>query len=100
MLRLIFDAPCSVAPSVSSKAVVDNLGPALQGEGPRLAQDMAYAISPGVQAIRRTYDTVQNKMDDAFGAGFVAFDAACQMVEKLCLKERDDVHQLAREHEV
>lgn len=79
---------------------VDELGPALREAGPELTKDMVYAIVPAVKRVREVHTAMQNSIDDGFGAGIVAFDATCQLVEKLSLKEEDELLRKVGEHQV
>jgi hypothetical protein len=88
------------SPQNASLALVDELKPALRALSPGLAHDIVYAVAPAMRAVREAYSAVEARVDERFGAGLLAFNEACQVVELSSIRDEEKLRQKQLEHKV
>ncbi|PSS31044.1 hypothetical protein PHLCEN_2v2376 [Hermanssonia centrifuga] len=71
-------------------ALANKLKAPMSAQGQRLKQYMMETILPVVQRVKQVHETLEDKVDMAYGTGLLAFDEVCKRVEAMALRTEDE----------
>ncbi|KAM5538008.1 hypothetical protein V8D89_008205 [Ganoderma adspersum] len=72
-------------------ALIESLKGPMAAQGASLKQYMKDAFLPAYNGIRSAHGVLEDKVDLAFGAGLLTFDEVCKKVERIALRDEDEL---------
>ncbi|KAI0374644.1 hypothetical protein BV20DRAFT_1040913 [Pilatotrama ljubarskyi] len=71
--------------------MVQQLKTAMAAQGASLKQYLADTVLPAYSRVKDVHGVLEDKVDVQFGAGVLTFDEVCKKVERIALKDEDEI---------
>ncbi|KAI0351488.1 hypothetical protein OH77DRAFT_1506466 [Trametes cingulata] len=71
--------------------MVQQLKTAMAAQGTALKQYLADTVLPAYSHVKDVHGVLEDKVDVQFGAGLLTFDEVCKKVERIALKDEDEI---------
>ncbi|TBU35436.1 hypothetical protein BD311DRAFT_707386 [Dichomitus squalens] len=72
-------------------ALIESLKEPMAAQGATLKEYLKNALLPAYSSIKAAHDVLDEKVDLAFGAGLLTFDEICKKVERIALRDEDEL---------
>nr|VWP00300.1 Tryptophan synthase (EC [Ganoderma boninense] len=72
-------------------ALIESLKGPMAAQGASLKQYMKDTFLPAYNGIKTAHGVLEDKVDLAFGAGLLTFDEVCKKVERIALRDEDEL---------